>query len=88
MPGEKVYLDVSCTRLIPKWSDAISPIPHHDIYCIEDLAHLVRSLKNTTEWKMQVFVKIAAVHNAAAIASGRAKSVSRARRDTGERAFG
>jgi glutamate synthase domain-containing protein 2 len=48
----------------------------------------VRSLKNTTEWKMQVFVKIAAVHNAAAIASGRAKSVSRARRDTGERAFG
>ncbi len=74
LPGEKVCMDVSCTRMIPLGSDAISPAPHHDIYSIEDLAQLVRSLKEATEWKKPVFVKIAAVHNAAAIAAGIARS--------------
>ena len=37
LPGEKVCADVSCTRMIPEGSDAISPAPHHDIYSIEDL---------------------------------------------------
>jgi len=74
LPGEKVCADVSCTRMIPLGSDAISPAPHHDIYSIEDLAQLVRSLKEATEWKKPVFVKIAAVHNVAAIAAGIARS--------------
>jgi glutamate synthase domain-containing protein 2 len=74
LPGEKVCVDVSCTRMIPLGSDAISPAPHHDIYSIEDLAQLVRSLKEATEWKKPVFVKIAAVHNVAAIAAGIARS--------------
>jgi glutamate synthase domain-containing protein 2 len=74
LPGEKVCMDVSCTRMVPEGSDAISPAPHHDIYSIEDLAQLVRSLKEATEWKKPVFVKIAAVHNAAAIAAGIARS--------------
>ncbi|WP_406660644.1 glutamate synthase-related protein [Methanolobus sp. ZRKC3] len=74
LPGEKVCSDVSCTRMIPLGSDAISPAPHHDIYSIEDLAQLVRSLKEATEWKKPVFVKIAAVHNVAAIAAGIARS--------------
>lgn len=74
LPGEKVCSDVSCTRMIPLGSDAISPAPHHDIYSIEDLAQLVRSLKEATEWKKPVFVKIAAVHNVAAIAAGVARS--------------
>lgn len=74
LPGEKVCADVSCTRMIPLGSDAISPAPHHDIYSIEDLAQLVRGLKEATEWKKPVFVKIAAVHNAAAIAAGIARS--------------
>jgi glutamate synthase domain-containing protein 2 len=74
LPGEKVPEDVSSTRMIPVGSDAISPAPHHDIYSIEDLAQLVRSLKEATEWKKPVFVKIAAVHNAAAIAAGIARS--------------
>jgi glutamate synthase domain-containing protein 2 len=74
LPGEKVCPDVSCTRMIPEGSDAISPAPHHDIYSIEDLAQLVRGLKEATEWKKPVFVKIAAVHNAAAIAAGIARS--------------
>lgn len=74
LPGEKVCADVSCTRMIPLGSDAISPAPHHDIYSIEDLKQLVRGLKEATEWKKPVFVKIAAVHNAAAIAAGIARS--------------
>lgn len=74
LPGEKVCADVSCTRMIPEGSDAISPAPHHDIYSIEDLKQLVLSLKEATEWKKPVFVKIAAVHNVAAIAAGIARS--------------
>ncbi len=74
LPGEKVNEEVSLTRMIPVGSDAISPAPHHDIYSIEDLAQLVRALKEATEWKKPVFVKIAAVHNVAAIAAGIARS--------------
>ena len=74
LPGEKVCADVSRTRMIPDGSDAISPAPHHDIYSIEDLKQLVRALKEATEWKKPVFVKIAAVHNVAAIAAGIARS--------------
>jgi len=74
LPGEKVDEDVSSTRMIPTGTDALSPFPHHDIYSIEDLKQLVRSLKEATEWKKPVFVKIAAVHNSAAIAAGIARS--------------
>lgn len=74
LPGEKVCEDISCTRMIPLGTDAISPAPHHDIYSIEDLKQLVRSLKEATGWKKPVFVKIAAVHNSAAIAAGIARS--------------
>ncbi|MDR0485146.1 MAG: IMP dehydrogenase, partial [Elusimicrobiota bacterium] len=74
LPGEKVDEDVSATRMIPIGSDAISPAPHHDIYSIEDLRQLIFSLKETTAYKKPVFVKIAAVHNAAAIASGIARA--------------
>ncbi len=74
LPGEKVDEAVSRTRMIPLGSDAISPAPHHDIYSIEDLVQLIRSLKEATEWKKPVFVKIAAVHNVAPIAAGIARS--------------
>lgn len=74
LPGRKVGEDVSRTRMIPKGSDAISPAPHHDIYSIEDLRQLVYSLKEATDYKKPVIVKIAAVHNVAAIASGIARS--------------
>src|SRR5450759_4482586 len=74
LPGEKVNEEVSKTRMIPLGSDAISPAPHHDIYSIEDLVQLIRSLKEATEWKKPVFVKIAAVHNVAPIAAGIARS--------------
>ncbi|MBQ1376253.1 MAG: alpha-hydroxy-acid oxidizing protein [Clostridia bacterium] len=74
LPGEKIVGDVSRTRMVPEGADAISPAPHHDIYSIEDLRQLVYSLKEATNYTKPVFVKIAAVHNIAAIASGIARS--------------
>ena len=74
LPGTKIVGDVSRTRMIPEGSDAISPAPHHDIYSIEDLRQLVYSLKEATEYKKPIIVKVAAVHNIAAIASGIARS--------------
>lgn len=74
LPGTKSIGDVSRTRMIPEGSDAISPAPHHDIYSIEDLRQLVYSLKEATNYQKPVIVKIAAVHNVAAIASGIARS--------------
>jgi len=74
LPGAKIVGDVSRTRMIPEGSDAISPAPHHDIYSIEDLRQLVYSLKEATEYKKPVIVKVAAVHNIVAIASGIARS--------------
>ena len=74
LPGTKIVDDIARTRMIPEGSDAISPAPHHDIYSIEDLRQLIYSLKEVTGCKKPVIVKIAAVHNVAAIASGIARS--------------
>ena len=74
LPGEKINDMVSETRMVPIGSDAISPAPHHDIYSIEDLLQLIFALKEASEYKVPVAVKIAAVHNVAAIASGIARA--------------
>ncbi len=74
LPGEKVGREVSLTRMIPQGSDAISPAPHHDIYSIEDLRQLIYSLKEASNYEKPISVKIAAVHNVAAIASGIARA--------------
>lgn len=74
LPGEKINEEVSKTRMIPQGTDAISPAPHHDIYSIEDLRQLVFSLKEATGYAKPVAVKIAAVHNTPAIASGIARA--------------
>lgn len=74
LPGEKVNVEVSNARMIPEGSDAISPAPHHDIYSIEDLRQLIWSLKQATKGTKPVAVKIAAVHNVAAIVSGCARA--------------
>ncbi|MBN2168750.1 MAG: alpha-hydroxy-acid oxidizing protein [Actinobacteria bacterium] len=73
LPGEKIGVEVSGTRMIPVGTDALSPAPHHDIYSIEDLRQLIYALKEATGYK-PVSVKIAAVHNVAAIASGIARA--------------
>jgi len=70
LAGEKVSASVSLTRMIPMGTDAISPAPQHDIYSIEDLRMLIYAIKEATNYRVPVSVKIAAVHNAAAIASG------------------
>ncbi|MBS3763875.1 MAG: 4Fe-4S binding protein [Planctomycetes bacterium] len=70
LPGEKVDESVSRTRMIPEGTDALSPAPHHDIYSIEDLRQLIGAIKESTRYQKPVSVKIAAVHNVAAIASG------------------
>ena len=74
LPGTKIVGDISRTRMVPEGTDAISPAPHHDIYSIEDLRQLVYSLKETTAYQKPIIVKVAAVHNIAAIASGIARS--------------
>jgi glutamate synthase domain-containing protein 2 len=74
LPGEKVLQGISETRMIPVGTDAISPAPHHDIYSIEDLKQLIFALKEATRYEKPVSVKIAAVHNVAAIASGIARA--------------
>ena len=74
LPAEKVGEEVSATRMIPVGTDALSPAPHHDIYSIEDLRQLIFALKEATNYEKPVSVKIAAVHNAAAIASGIARA--------------
>jgi glutamate synthase domain-containing protein 2 len=70
LPGEKVSRDIARTRMIPIGTDALSPAPQHDIYSIEDLRQLIFALKEATDYAKPVSVKIAAVHNSAAIASG------------------
>jgi glutamate synthase domain-containing protein 2 len=69
LPGEKIDQEVSTTRMIPQGTDALSPAPHHDIYSIEDLRQLIYAIKESTGYK-PISVKIACVHNIAAIASG------------------
>lgn len=70
LPGEKINQEIALTRMIPEGTDALSPAPHHDIYSIEDLKQLIFALKEATSYQRPVIVKIAAVHNVAAIASG------------------
>lgn len=70
LPGEKVSTLIAATRMIPEGTDALSPAPQHDIYSIEDLSMLIYALKEATNYEKPVCVKIAAVHNVAAIASG------------------
>ena len=70
LPGEKVSKEISRTRMIPEGTDALSPAPQHDIYSIEDLSQLIYAIKEATGYTKPVSVKIAAVHNSAAIASG------------------
>lgn len=74
LPGTKIVGDISKTRMIPEGTDVISPAPHHDIYSIEDLRQLIYSLKEATNYQKPIIVKIAAVHNISAIASGIARS--------------
>ena len=73
LPAGKVYPWIAKTRHSTPGVALISPPPHHDIYSIEDLRQLICSLKEATQYRKPVIVKVAAVHNIAAIASGIAR---------------
>lgn len=74
LPSRKNDALIGATRMIKPGSEAISPAPHHDIYSIEDLKQLVDALKAATHGEKPIIVKVAAVHNIAAICSGIARS--------------
>lgn len=74
LPSRKNTAMIAQTRMIEENSEAISPAPHHDIYSIEDLRQLVQSLKEACDYQKPIIVKVAAVHNIAAICSGIARS--------------
>lgn len=74
LPSRKNNALIAHTRMIEPGSEAISPAPHHDIYSIEDLRQLVISIKEATHYEKPVIVKVAAVHNVAAICTGIARS--------------
>mgnify|MGYP002510567370 CR=1 FL=1 len=74
LPSIKNKELIAKTRMIEENSEAISPAPHHDIYSIEDLRQLVFALKEVSGYQKPIIVKVAAVHNIAAICSGIARS--------------
>ena len=70
LPGEKSFSGRLGGAHDPARYRALSPCPHHDIYSIEDLSQLIYALKEATNYTRPISVKIAAVHNSPAIASG------------------
>src|SRR5207237_9587462 len=48
LPGHKVDAIIARVRYSTPGVGLISPPPHHDIYSIEDLAHLIFDLKHIT----------------------------------------
>ncbi|MBI4499588.1 MAG: glutamate synthase subunit alpha, partial [Gemmatimonadetes bacterium] len=73
LPGHKVYPWIADVRLSTPGVGLISPPPHHDIYCIEDLAQLIHDLKNANP-KARVHVKLVAEAGVGTIAAGVAKA--------------
>lgn len=70
LPGQKVTEIIAQTRGIPVGSTAISPATHQDITSIEDLKALISLLREATESKTPIQVKLAALPGMAWIAVG------------------
>ena len=73
LPGHKVYPWIAAVRLSTPGVGLISPPPHHDIYCIEDLAQLIHDLKNANP-RARVHVKLVAEVGVGTVAAGVAKA--------------
>ncbi len=58
--GEKVTEEIASVRGIPPGSDAISPARHLDIVGPEDLKMKIEELREATDWRVPIIVKIAA----------------------------
>jgi len=73
LPGHKVTKEIARVRHTSPGIDLISPLPHHDIYSIEDLAQLIFDLKNVNE-EARVSVKLVSEVGVGTIAAGVAKA--------------
>src|SRR5476649_23442 len=73
LPGSKVYPWIARVRGTTPGVGLISPLPHHDIYSIEDLAELIHDLKNGNR-NARVSVKLVAEVGVGTVAAGVAKA--------------
>ena len=73
LPGGKVYPWIAKTRLSTPGVSLISPPPHHDIYSIEDLAHLIYDCKNANR-DARISVKLVSEAGVGTVAAGVAKA--------------
>ncbi|MEW5956560.1 MAG: glutamate synthase-related protein, partial [Chloroflexota bacterium] len=69
LPGPKVTAEIAAIRHITTGATLISPPPHHDVYCIEDLAQLIYDLKQVNP-RAAVSVKLVAAAGVGTIAAG------------------
>ncbi|MDR0569968.1 MAG: glutamate synthase large subunit [Clostridiales Family XIII bacterium] len=75
LPGKKVYPWIARSRHSTPGVELISPPPHHDIYSIEDLAQLIRDLKNANR-DARISVKLVSEAGVGTVAVGVAKGLA------------
>ena len=73
LPGTKVYPWIAEVRNSTPYVGLISPPPHHDIYCIEDLSQLIFDLKNANR-DARINVKLTSEAGVGTIAAGVVKA--------------
>ena len=73
LPGHKVNGIIARLRHTQPGVQLISPPPHHDIYSIEDLAQLIRDLKEVNP-RAKVTVKLVSENGVGTVAAGVAKA--------------
>lgn len=73
LPAKKVTPEIARIRKTKAGIDLISPPPHHDIYSIEDLAQLIRNLKELHP-KAVISVKVPSITNLGTISVGIVKA--------------
>ena len=73
LPGPKVNPMIAEVRNSTPYVGLISPPPHHDIYCIEDLSQLIYDLKNANR-EARINVKLVSEVGVGTIAAGVAKA--------------
>jgi len=75
LPGHKVNGIIARLRHTQPGVQLISPPPHHDIYSIEDLAQLIRDLKEINP-RAKVTVKLVSENGVGTVAAGVAKAAA------------
>ena len=73
LPGHKVDATIARVRYSTPGVALISPPPHHDIYCIEDLKQLIYDLKNVNPLAV-ISVKLVSEVGVGTVAAGVAKA--------------